>query len=137
MSMVRFAVVFLLALTFGCGSTDINAYDESVVDPGATAVVRIAPNLVVEAVDGNPEWKGSSTANRPLTIRLPSGSHTVTLRFRQDGATDKKIVVDFTTIESDPVDLEVFVRSGHEYSVGFRDSSGGWRPVFREVDPAG
>jgi hypothetical protein len=137
MSLVRIAVLPWIVLALGCGSTDINAFDESAVDPGATAVVRIAPNLVVDAVDGNPEWKGSSTASRPLTIRLPSGTHTLALRFRQDGATDQKIAVEFTTIESDPVDLEIHVRAGHVYSIGYRDSGNGWRPTFREVDLSG
>jgi hypothetical protein len=134
MSLVRFAVLFFVSFALGCGSTEINAFDESAVDPGATAVVRIAPNLIVDAVDGNPEWKGSSTASRPLTIRLPSGKHTVTLRFRIDGATDQKIAIEFTTIESDPVDREVHVRAGHVYSIDIRDSGSGWRPTFREVE---
>jgi len=137
MSLVRFVVVFLIALTFGCGSADINAFDESAVEPGATAVVRVAPNLVVSAVDGNPEWKGSSTASRPLTIRLPSGSHTVTLRYRQDGAKDQKIVIEFTTTESDPVNFEIYVRADHVYSIGYRDSGNGWRPTFRENELSG
>jgi hypothetical protein len=127
----------LALFALACSSTDINAFDESRIDPGATATILVAPNLVVDAVDGNPEWSGRSATTRPLIIRLPPGTHTVTLHFRSDGGTDQKIAYEFTTTESDPVDLEVFVRPGHEYSVGFRDSGGGWRPVFREVDPAG
>ena len=56
MSLTRIAVVILVSVTLGCGSTDITAFDESDVDPGATAVVRIAPNLAIEAVDGNRDW---------------------------------------------------------------------------------
>lgn len=134
MSLVRVAMPFLVFLFLGCESTDINAYDESAVGPGETAIVRIAPNLTVDAVDGNPEWKGSSTVSRPLTIRLPPGQHTVTLRFKIDGATDQKIAVEFTTIESDPIDREIFVRAGHVYSIEIRDSGSGWRPTFREVE---
>ncbi len=137
MSLMRIAVVFFASLTLGCGSTDINAFDESAIDPGSTAIVRIAPNLVVDTVDGNPVWKGSSTASRPLTIRLPPGTHTVTLRFRHDGATDQKVAYEFTTTESDPVDLEIYVQSGHVYSIDYRDSGNGWRAVFREVDLSG
>jgi hypothetical protein len=137
MSLIRIAVLFIVSFTLGCGSTDINAFDESAVDSGATAVVRVAPNLVVDAVDGNSRWKGSSTSGRPLTIRLPSGTHTLTLRFRQDEATDQKVAYEFTTTESDPVDLEIYVQTGHVYSVDYRDSGNGWRPVFREVDLSG
>ena len=137
MSLMRIAVVFSVLITLGCGSTDINAFDDSSVDLGATTLVRIAPNLVVDAVDGNSKWKGSSTASRPLTIHLPPGTHTLTLRFRQDEATDQKIAYEFTTTESDPVDLEIYVQSNHVYSVEFRDSGNGWRPVFREDDLRG
>jgi len=91
MYFMRIAVVFSVFFTLGCGSTDINAFDESSVDPGATAVVRTAPNLVVDAVDENPDWKGTSTADRTLTIRLPSGTHTVTLHYKMDEATDQII----------------------------------------------
>ena len=137
MSLLRCAVMVFVSLCLGCGSTDIDAFDESAVNPGTTAVIRIAPNLAVDAVDGNPEWKGSSTASRPLTIRLPSGTHTVTLRFRNDEATDQKIAIEFTTTESDPIDLEIYVQTGHVYSLDYRDSGSGWRPTFREVDLSG
>jgi len=137
MSLMRSAVVFLAVSTLGCGSTNIDAFDESDVDPGATALVHVAPNLVIDAVDGNREWKGSSTTGRPLTIRLPSGTHTLTLRFRVDAGEDQKITFEFTTTESDPVDLEIYVQTGHEYRIEYRDSGSGWRPVFREVDLSG
>ncbi len=137
MFLMRRATLCLAVLALGCGSIDINAFDESVVGPGMTAAVQISPHLFVDAVDGNPEWSGRSTVDRPLTIHLPSGTHTVTLHFRSDGATHQKITYEFTTTESDPVDLEIHVRPGHAYSIGYRDSGNGWRPVFREVDPAG
>lgn len=137
MSLMRIAVVFFVLFTLGCGSTGINAFDESSVDAGATAMVRIASNLVVDAVDGNSKWRGISTASRPLTVRLPSGTHTLTLRFRLDEVADQKITYEFTTTESDPVDLEIYVQTGRDYSVDFRDSGNGWRPVFREVDFSG
>jgi len=44
------------------------------------------------------------------------------------------IAYEFTTTESDPVDLEIHVRAGHVYSIGYRDSGTGWRPTFREVE---
>ena len=134
---MRIAAVFFLIVTLGCGSSDINAFDDSDIHAGATATVRIAPNLVIDAVDGNREWKGTSTASRPLTIRLPSGTHKLTLRFKMDEAEDQKIAYEFTTTESDPVDLEIYVQNGHVYSVDYRETGSGWRPTFREVDLSG
>jgi len=137
MSLMRSAVMILFLSTVGCASTVIDAFDESTVNADATATIRIAPGLVVDAVDGNSKWKGSSTTDRPLTVRLPSGTHTLTLRFRQEGGTDQKIGYEFTTTESEPFDFEIHVRAGRLYSIGFRDSGNGWRPIFREIDGSG
>ena len=118
------------ALTACSSTNEIVAADGS--DLAQASVLRIAPGFVLDAIDGDSSLHGRSTEDRPLTVYVAPGQHTLTLRYRSESATDPAYVTMITTTESAPLDFEVSTEPGIEYDVGFVLRGDTWTPNIRE-----
>jgi len=126
--------LLLVAAATGCGPHEIRVQSAAELPPAETAAIRIAPGLVLDAIDGDHDHRGKSTTQRPLTVILPPGKHTLTLHFRQDTGSDQPLMNTFTTTESGPVDVELNALAGRVYAIDYDDYGDNWQPRLREVE---
>lgn len=128
------ALVILIAAT-GCASGDILAYHEKDSTTTALAVLEIAPDLEIIAVDSNRSWSGTSTVSKPVTVYFPEGNHSLSIRLRRDEQEGQMVAYEIETLESDAVDLDGYFRSGRVYRIGYRHQGASWQPTIQDVTP--
>jgi hypothetical protein len=121
--------VVILAVVMACGvittacrsANEILTIDDFDLDRSDAVVLHIAPGLVLDAIDCDTSLHGRSTKDRPLTVRMRPGKHTLTLRYRSESGSDPAYVTIITT-------TEIYTEPGVEYSVGFALSGDTWTP---------
>jgi hypothetical protein len=137
LDLAQFAgVIGVFMVASACGVHQVQVTDGSDLAAGDAAQLEIEAGLVIDAIDGDTSLRGASTEQRPLTIHVKPGRHTLTLRYKSQSAVDQKIMQTITTTESDPLEFEISVDRGATYSV-YRTVNGDlWWPHIRRLEPA-
>lgn len=129
------AAAVVLVATTGCTSGGTRADHQKNEIKTELAVIEIAPDLEVIAIDGDRSLGGRSTTSKPLTVSFPEGNHSLSIRLRRDEQEGRMVVLQITTVESDAVEMDGYFRSGRVYRVGYREQASSWQPTIRDVTP--
>ena len=125
-----------MATALACSAHQVEVTDGSDLTASESARIEIVSGLVLDAVDGDTTVHGSPTKQRPLTLHVAPGMHTLTLHYRSQSGSDQRIMQTVTTTESDPLDFEISVDGGESYTVYPTVNGDIWGPHIRKKAPA-